>query len=258
MSGAGGCAPTPPSRTSALRGSGPPTRPRISFLWGPCEVSSRPERSSPHAPAGIGSRTAAHRGRALRSPLPWRERVRVRGLPEVTRGVPVRSPRAQGSDAAAHRRSRISEPRSPATPATVLADHRMPLGVRGLPPEAARPGPGPVFRHRLPSKVSPALARRAAARSPLTPALSRKGRGSRRVSRRPVGDPGGGVGAPPPQKEHPRAGGWAGAALRGIPASTEAACARSSGMGAWRAAPPTAGARSPVSAWCTEEPCGHA
>ena len=36
-----GLRPHAPSRTSTLRGSGPPTRPRISFLWG----------RSPHAPA---------------------------------------------------------------------------------------------------------------------------------------------------------------------------------------------------------------
>ena len=40
---AGGCAPTPPSRTSALRRSGPPTRPRMFFLWG----------LRPHAPHSV-------------------------------------------------------------------------------------------------------------------------------------------------------------------------------------------------------------
>ena len=49
---------------------------------------------------------------------------------------------------------------------------------------------------------------------------------------------GGGRGAQPPQERNPRAGGWARAALRGIPASTETACACSSGMGVWGAQPP--------------------
>ena len=63
---------------------------------------------------------------------------------------------------------------------------------------------------------------------PLTPSLSRKGRGGRRV--RP-GAPGGGVGAQPPHEENPRVGGWARAA--------RSAC--SSGMGVWGAQPPTRG-----------------
>ena len=117
-------------------------------------------------------------GSALRSPLPWRERVRVRGLPEVTRGVPVRSPRARGSDAAAHRRSRISGPCSHATPATVFAEHRLPAG-------------------------------RAAARRPLTHALSpARGEGAGPPSRRPGGRSERGRGGEAPHiEENPRLGG---------------------------------------------------
>ena len=48
------------------------------------------------------------------------------------------------------------------------------------------------------------------------------------------GAPGGGVGAQPPQKESPRAGGWA-----------TSGAARSSGMGVWGAQPPAGDARSP-------------
>ena len=56
--------------------------------------------------------------------------------------------------------------------------HPLPRGERA--PER----PGPVFRHRLPSKVSSALAGRTAARRALTltPALSREGRGRRSAS----------------------------------------------------------------------------
>ena len=50
--------------------------------------------------------------------------------------------------------------------------------------------------------------------------------------------PSGGVGETPPQKENPRVGGWARPALRGIPASAGAPCARSSGMGVWGRSPP--------------------
>ena len=63
--------------------------------------------------------------------------------------------------------------------------------------------------------------------------------GSRTVSRRPAGDPGGGVGAPPPQKEHPRTDGWAEQPCEVSLASTTRPCAVSSGMGVWGAAPPT-------------------
>ena len=92
-----------------------------------------------HSGVSLPEGDSGHRS-ALRSPLPWRERVRVRGIPDVTRGVPVRSPRARGSDAAAHRRSRISEPCSRATPATVFADHRLPS--LAAPPRGA-PSPPP-------------------------------------------------------------------------------------------------------------------
>ena len=52
----GGCAPRPiPGRACAARGSGPPTRPRIFFMWG----------RSPHAPAG--SAHAAWPSRAQRA-----------------------------------------------------------------------------------------------------------------------------------------------------------------------------------------------
>ena len=80
MSPAGAAPPTPPSRTSTLRGSGPPTRPRIFFLWGPCEVSSRLSEAAPTPPPGWAAGTQP-RGRTLRSPLPWRERVSVKGTP---------------------------------------------------------------------------------------------------------------------------------------------------------------------------------
>ena len=71
----GAAPPTPPSRTSALRGSGPPTRPRIFFLWGP----------RPHAPtrsAGLRRRRIGSRPqlpRPVQPPRPLRERVGVRG-----------------------------------------------------------------------------------------------------------------------------------------------------------------------------------
>ena len=121
---------------------------------------------------------SGHRS-ALRSPLPWRERVRVRGTPEVTPGVPVRSPRAQASDAAAHRRSRISGPCSHATPAI-------------------------VFR-----RSSPALAGRAAARRPLPPpSLPQGARGPDCPRGGRAGGPSGGVGAKPPTYKKIR--GWVG------------------------------------------------
>ena len=103
-----------------------------------------------HSGVSLPEGDSGHRS-ALRSPLPWRERVRVRGTPEVTPGVPVRSPRARGSDAAAHRRSRISGPCTRATPATVFADHRMP-SLAAPPRGAPHPHPngvGPVTRMLL-------------------------------------------------------------------------------------------------------------
>ena len=103
-----------------------------------------------HSGVSLPEGDSGHRS-ALRSPLPWRERVRVRGTPEVTPGVPVRSPRAQASDAAAHRRSRISGPCTRATPATVFADHRMP-SLAAPPRGAPHPHPngvGPVTRMLL-------------------------------------------------------------------------------------------------------------
>ena len=68
--------------------------------------------------------------------------------------------------------------------------------------------------------------------------------------------PAGGVGAQPPQIETPRAGGWARAALRGIPASTEAPCACSSGMGTWGAQPPIDGTRLPSGPRLLCQPAG--
>ena len=67
-------------------------------------------------------------------------------------------------------------------------------------------------------------------KAPLTPALSRKGRGGRNAldGCGDAADPDGGVGAKPPQTRNPRAGGWARAA--------RSAC--SSGMGVWGAQPP--------------------
>ena len=103
----GAAPPTPPSRTSTLRRSGPPTRPRISFLWGAlpprppwavaCGAARKgapepPEAPPVPSPRGRG-RAARRRGqrahggcegaatvsRAVRPPLPSRERAGVRG-----------------------------------------------------------------------------------------------------------------------------------------------------------------------------------
>ena len=164
---------------------------------------------------GAGGEGASWHRSALRSPRPWRERVRVRGLPEVTRGVPVRSHRARGSDAAAHRRSSISGPCSHATPATVFADRRLPS--LAAPPRGA-PSPPP----------SPARGEGAGTPSRRPGGRSERGRGGFAPTaggRSPSGcvpaaDPDGGVGAKPPHRRKSE-GGWVG--------QSRAAC--SSGMG---------------------------
>ena len=78
----------------------------------------------------------------------------------------------------------------------------------------------------------------AAEGAPLTPTLSPQGEGAGRSrgGRRAIRA--GGVGAEPPQKENPRAGGWAERPCEVSLASTTRPCARSSGMGAWGAQPP--------------------
>ena len=83
--------PTPPSRTSTLRGSGPPTHPRIFFYVGASPPRPRPDRQPEHSPRAIArplwglcphppARTARPAAaRAFRLPLPSRERAGVRG-----------------------------------------------------------------------------------------------------------------------------------------------------------------------------------
>ena len=92
MSLAGGCAPPRPSRTSALRGSGPPTHPRISFHVGAAPPRPRPDRQAERTPFRHSgeSRNPSGASEAVRRPpanKPSRPSARL--LRGALRGIPA-------------------------------------------------------------------------------------------------------------------------------------------------------------------------
>ena len=163
----------------------------------PLDSSFVPRSSlgSAHGGQPTARRGAATTGEASLRPLSLpRERVGVRGIPGA---------------------AAPSDPLSPGGREGLL-------GIRGLPPEAPRPGPGPVFRHRA------ALEGLACPRWPRRVMLSG-------VFRLPIRT--GAWGQSPHIEENPRVGGWARAAQRARP-----------GWGCGGHAPPTGDARSPSKA----------